>query len=96
VPFTTNSGRLQDPLAYWNAFRSYPYTDSTGAAIINPPANAADFVRYYSENVMKFVVGQQPLDEKTWAEWVAGLDKLGAKELEASAKAALTEAGFLD
>jgi putative aldouronate transport system substrate-binding protein len=96
VAYKTSSGRLQDPLAYWNAFRSYPYTDSTGAAIINPPANAADFVRYYSENVMKFVMGQQPLNEQTWKDFVAGLDKLGAKELEASARAALLEAGFLD
>jgi putative aldouronate transport system substrate-binding protein len=96
VSFKTASGRTQDPLSYWNAFRSYPYTDSTGAAIINPPSNAADFTRFYSENIMKFVLGQQPLNETTWADFLAGLDKLGARELEATAKATLTEAGFLD
>ncbi len=95
VPFKTASGRIQEPLSYYKTFRSHPFTDSTGAALINPPANAADFVRYYSENIMKFVLSQQPLNEKTWAEFVAGLDKLGAKQLEASAKAALSEAGFL-
>jgi len=31
-----------------------------------------------------------------WADFVAGLDKLGAKELEAIARTALLEAGFLD
>jgi len=96
VPFTTKIGRVQDPLSYWNAFRSYPYTDSTGAAIINPPANAADFVRYYSENIMKFALGQQPIDAKTWADFVAGLDRLGAKQMETSARTALLEAGFLN
>jgi putative aldouronate transport system substrate-binding protein len=96
VPFRSQTGRAMDPLAFWNAFRSYPYTDSTGAAIINPPANAADFTRFYSENIMKFALGQQTLDAKSWADFIAGLDKLGAKDLEASAKATLTEAGFLD
>jgi putative aldouronate transport system substrate-binding protein len=96
VPFTTKSGRVQDPLSYWNAFRSFPYTDSTGASIINPPANAADFNRFYSENIMKFVLGQQPLNEQTWADFVNGLDRLGAKQWEESAKQTLIEAGFLD
>ncbi len=96
VPFTTKSGRLQDPLSYWNAFRSFPYTDSTGASIINPPANAADFSRYYSENIVKFVLGQQPLTEKSWTDFVKGLDSLGARQWEDSAKAVLVEAGFLD
>ena len=96
VPYKSIKGRDMEPLAFWNAFRGFPYTDSTGAAIINPPANAADFVRYYSENVMKFVVGQQPLTAKSWQDFVTGLDRLGAKELEATARASLTEAGFLD
>jgi putative aldouronate transport system substrate-binding protein len=95
VAFKTNTGRTQDPLTYWNAFRSYPYTDSTGASIINPPANAADFVRFYSENIMKFVLGQQALSDATWADYVKGLDNLGAAKLEADAKALLTESGFL-
>jgi len=96
VDFKTATGRTQSPLAYWNAFRSYPYTDSTGAAIINPPSNAADFTRFYSENLVRFVLGQQPLNEKTWADFVKGLDRLGARELEANAKKQLTEAGFLE
>jgi putative aldouronate transport system substrate-binding protein len=95
VPFKTAIGRLQDPLAYWNAFRGFPYTDSTGASIINPPSNAADFTRFYSENLIKFVLGQQPITEKTWADFVKGLDSLGAKQMEDGARAQLTESGFL-
>ena len=85
----------QDPLAYRNGFDKQPYQESTGAAIINPPSNAADFVRFYSENIVKFALGQQPLDEKTWADYVKGLDGLGAKDLEAAAKKTLPQAGFL-
>ncbi len=93
--FKTASGRVQDPLAYRNGFDKQPYTESTGAAVINPPSNAADFVRFYNENIIKFVLGQQPLNDKTWADYVAGLDKLGAKDLEANAKTTLQQAGFL-
>jgi hypothetical protein len=48
-------------------------------SIINPPANAADFVRFYSENIVQFVLSQKPLDETTWAEFITGLDSLGAR-----------------
>ncbi len=93
--FTTVSGRVQDPLAYRNGFDQQPYQESTGAAIVNPPSNAADFIRFYNEHIIQFVLGQQPLDEKAWTDYVSGLDKLGAKELEANAKATLQQAGFL-
>ena len=56
----------------------------------------AHFVRYYSENIMKFVTGQQLIDAKTWADFLSGLDRLGAKDLEATARTVLLEAGFLD
>ena len=72
-----------------------PSTEATGASIINPPANAADFIRFYSENIVQFVLSQQELTAETWAAFLEGLDSLGAKELEASAKASLIEAGFL-
>lgn len=93
--FKTVSGRTQDPLAYRGTFDKQPYQESTGASIINPPSNAADFIRFYSENQVKFVLGQQVLDEKTWGDYVAGLDKLGAKDLEANAKKTLLQTGFL-
>lgn len=93
--FKTASGRTQDPLAYRNGFDAQPYQESTGAAIVNPPTNAADFNRFYGENIVKFVLGQQDLTDASWATYVAGLDKLGAKDLEAAAKKTLTQAGFL-
>jgi putative aldouronate transport system substrate-binding protein len=93
--YKAESGSAMDPLAFYTAFTKMPYTESTGAAVINPPANAADFLRFYSENLMQFVLGQKPLNEETWAEYIAGLDSLGAKELEASAKQTLLDTGFL-
>jgi putative aldouronate transport system substrate-binding protein len=95
ITFKTKSGRTQDPLAFWQGFDKQPWVNTTAAAIINPPANSADFTRFYSENMVKFVLGQQPLDEPSWTSFVAGLDGLGAKDLEASAKETLTTSGFL-
>jgi len=92
---TSKNGRTIEPLAYYKAFTEQPYTQATGSAIINPPSNAADFTRFYSENIVKFVLGQEVLDETTWAAFIAGLDSLGAKDLEASAKTILQGAGFL-
>ncbi len=93
--FKTASGRMQDPLAYRYSFDKQPYQESTGAGVINPPSNAADFTRFYGENIIKFVLGQQPIDDKAWADYVAGLDKLGAKDLEAAAIKTLLQTGFL-
>ncbi len=93
--FKTASGRIQNPLDYRNGFDKQPYVDATAAAIINPPSNAADFTRFYGENIVKFVLGTQPLDDKSWADFVAGLDKLGAKDWEAAQKKALVDSGVL-
>jgi len=95
VAYKTKNGHDMDPKAYYAEFLKKPFTQATGAGIINPPANAADFVRFYSENIVQFVLGQKPIDEAAWAEYIAGLDGLGAKELEASAKESLLAAGFV-
>ncbi len=95
VAYKTKNGRDMDPKAYYAAFLEKPFTQATGASVINPPANAADFVRFYSENIVQFVLGQKPINEETWAEYIAGLDSLGAKELEAAAKETLLSAGFI-
>jgi putative aldouronate transport system substrate-binding protein len=89
------SGKLIEPLKYYNTFCQQPYTQATGSAIVNPPSNAADFTRFYSENIAQFVLGQQDLNADSWATFVSGLDGLGAKDLEASAKQTLLSAGFL-
>lgn len=95
VAYTTKNGRTMDPKAYYETFLTKPYTQATGASVINPPANAADFIRFYSENLVQFVLGQKVLDEASWAEYIAGLDSLGANELEAAAKETLISTGFV-
>ena len=95
VAYKTANGRDMDPKAYYAEFLKRPFTEATGQSVINPPANGADFVRFYSENIVQFVLGQKPLDEAAWAEYIAGLDSLGAKELEVAAKETLLQAGFV-
>ena len=95
VVYKTAKGRTMDPLAFLAAFSKQPWTEATGWAIINPPSNAADFTRFYSEGLVKFVLGQQPLNDQTWADFIKGLDGLGAKDWEATAKATLQASGFL-
>jgi len=95
VAYKTKNGYDMDPKAYYAEFLKQPFTEATGQSIINPPSNAADFTRFYSENIVQFVLGQKPLDEAAWAEFIAGLDSLGAKELEATAKETLLQAGFV-
>jgi len=49
--FKTASGRVQDPLAYRNGFDAQPYTESRVPPSSIRPSNAADFVRFYNENI---------------------------------------------
>lgn len=95
VAYKTVNGRDMDPKAYYAEFQKKPFTEATGQSVINPPANAADFVRFYSENIVQFVLGQKPLTEAAWTEFITTLDSLGAKELEAAAKETLLQAGFV-
>lgn len=91
----TSNGRTISPLSFYEEFGKQPYTEATGATIINPPANGADFTRFYSENLVNFVLGQQTLDDASWKQYLDGLDSLGARELEASAKESLMASGFI-
>ncbi|HRZ88303.1 MAG TPA: hypothetical protein P5117_02355, partial [Spirochaetia bacterium] len=95
VPHKTINGRTIRPLDIWRYFTKQPWTEATAALLIEPPANKADFERYYTENLVKFALGQQELSPASWKAFLAGLDKLGAKELEKSAKAKVEEAGLL-
>jgi putative aldouronate transport system substrate-binding protein len=88
--YKTASGRTQGPLQFLGEFKKYPYYDSPGIAIIDPPSNSADFYRYYNENIIKFVLGQTPINADTFKAFNDGLDKLGAKDWEAAAKKKLT------
>ncbi len=88
--YKTANGRTIGPLQFLGEFKKYPYYDSPGIAIIDPPASAADFYRFYDENIIKFVMGQTPINADTLKAFNDGLDKLGAKEWEAASKKKLT------
>jgi putative aldouronate transport system substrate-binding protein len=94
--YKSANGKTMDPLAIWKFFKNSPYTDALGSGLIDPPSNVNDFTRYYNENLVKFVLGQQPLNDKTWADFLKGMDSLGAKDIEKTAKAKLIDAGLLD
>jgi putative aldouronate transport system substrate-binding protein len=94
--YETINGRLMEPMTFLQFFQSQPWVDGRGVQVILPPDNAADFDRFYSEGMLQFVLGQQELNEDTWAEYLAGLDSLGAAEYEAAAKQALIDAGLLE
>jgi hypothetical protein len=84
-----------EPMTFLGFFQNQPWVDGRGIQVILPPANAADFDRFYNEGLIQFALGQVELNEETWAEFLAGLDSLGAAEYEASARQALVDAGLL-
>ncbi len=93
--YKTLNSRTMDPMTYLTFFQSQPWVDGRGIQLISPPTNAADFDRYYNENLIQFVLGQKPLNDQTWAEFLKGFDNLGAKDYEAAAKKSLQSAGVL-
>lgn len=93
--YDTLNGRLMEPMTFLEFFQGQPWVDGRAIQVILPPANAADFDRFYNEGLIQFVLGQKPLNEDTWAEYLAGLDGLGAQEYEAAARQALEDAGLL-
>jgi putative aldouronate transport system substrate-binding protein len=94
--YETLNGRTMEPMVFLEFFQNQPWVDGRGVQVILPPSNAADFERYYNEGLIAFVLGQRELNEDTWAEFLAGLDSLGASEYEASARQALIDAGLLE
>jgi putative aldouronate transport system substrate-binding protein len=93
--YETINGRTMQPMEFLQFFQEQPWTDGRGVQAILPLDNAADFNTYYNVSLIEFVLGQKPLNEETWAEYLAGLDNLGAAEWEAAAKQALTDSGIL-
>jgi putative aldouronate transport system substrate-binding protein len=93
--YQTLNGRTMEPMAFLSYFQEQPWVDGRGIQVILPPANAADFDRFYNEGQITFVLGQTELNDQSWAEYLAGLDALGAQEYEASARQSLEDAGLL-
>lgn len=94
--YETIAGRTMFPMEFLEFFQGQPWVDGRGVQVILPPANAADFNRFYAEGMLQFVLGQRPLNETTWAEFLAGLDSLGAVEYEDSARQALLDARLIE
>jgi putative aldouronate transport system substrate-binding protein len=84
------------PIDFLGFFQEQPWVDGQASQIILPLDNAADFERFYTEGLMQFILGQKELNEDSWAEFLAGLDSLGAVEWEAQATQTLQDAGLLD
>jgi len=94
--YTADSGREMTPIdTYLSFFQKQNWVDGFAKKLIQPPANAADFDRFYNEGIIQFVLGQKELTPESWAEFLAGLDGLGAKEYEAAAQQVLSDAGLL-
>ncbi len=94
--YETVNGRTMYPMDFLGFYQSQPWVDGRGIQVILPPENAADFDRFYSEGLLQFVLGQVELNDDNWANYLAGLDSLGAVEYEASAKQGLLDAGLLE
>ncbi|OGN93038.1 MAG: hypothetical protein A2Y88_10515 [Chloroflexi bacterium RBG_13_48_10] len=93
--YNTLNGRLMEPMKFLTFFQGQPWVDGRGIQVILPLENAADFDRFYSEGILQFVLGQKELNDTTWAEYLTGLDGVGAADYEASAKQNLIDAGLL-
>jgi hypothetical protein len=93
--FKTEKGRVQDPIAFFNYFRAQPWIEGRGQQAIASPKNIGDFNTYYNQGLVKFAGGQTALTDATWADFIKGLDSLGAKDWEASAKKDLQAGGFI-
>jgi putative aldouronate transport system substrate-binding protein len=93
--YTTKAGRTIDPYQVYNTFKSYPNNDRTADLMIKASPNQVDINRYVSENLVQFILGQKPLNDGTWKEFVNGLNGLGVADWETSAKKNLQDSGYL-
>jgi putative aldouronate transport system substrate-binding protein len=94
-PYTSIKGRKVDQVEFLKYFQSQPWVAGAHLQVVNPHPKAADFNRFYNENIAQFALGQKPLNDTTWADFIKGLDNLGAKDWEAAAKKDLQGAGFM-
>jgi putative aldouronate transport system substrate-binding protein len=95
VDWKTKNGRTLQPLQLLEAYQKQPWINATPTLAIKPAPQQADINRYVSENMVQFVLGQKPLNDGTWKEFLNGLNGLGVTDWEASAKKAMSDSGFL-
>ncbi|MCL5952451.1 MAG: extracellular solute-binding protein [Chloroflexi bacterium] len=94
VDFKSKNGRTISPMSFYQFFSTQPWVDSKPGQLIVYPSNRADLKRFYDENILAFVLGTKPLNDQTWADFLKGLDNLGAGKWEADAKKTLQDAGY--
>lgn len=94
VSFKSKNGRTISPMSFYQFFSTQAWTDSKPAQLIVFPSNRTDLKRFYDENIQGFVLGTKPLNDQTWADFLKGLDTLGANKWEADAKKTLQDAGY--
>lgn len=94
--YETNTGRQMTPIeTYLGFYHSQYWVEGFAKYLIPPPANAADFYRYYNEGILQFALGQKELTPESWQEYLDGLDAIGAVEFESNAIETLQEAGMI-
>jgi putative aldouronate transport system substrate-binding protein len=91
----TKNGRTLSPLQLLDAYQKQPWVNATPTLVIKPSPNQADINRYVSENLVQFVLGQKPLNNDSWQQFVNGLNGLGVADWEAAAKKSMQASGFL-
>lgn len=93
--FKTSNGRTMIPMDYYRASFATPHTNIISTFLIKPASNQADLDRYISENRIQFQLGQKPITDASWKQFVDGLDSLKAGDYESVSKQTLVKAGFL-
>ncbi|MBI9049182.1 MAG: extracellular solute-binding protein [Anaerolineaceae bacterium] len=94
--YETNTGRSMTPIkSYLKFYQSQQWIEGFAKKLIPPPANAADFYRYYDEAILQFALGQKELTPESWQEFLDGLASIGGTEFEATAKQTLQDAGMI-
>lgn len=92
--FKSQNGRTIEPIKFYQFFSTQAWVDSKPGQLIVYPSNRADLKRFYDENIIGFALGTKPLTDAAWADFLKGLDNLGAAKWEADSKKILQDAGY--
>ncbi len=71
------------------------WINRTGDLAVKAAPNQADIERYVAENLVQFVLGQRPINDNTWGQFLGGLRNLRFEQYEQAAGKTLREAGYL-
>lgn len=77
------------------AQRQGNWIDRTGDLVVKAAANQADIERYVSENLVQFALGQRPINDASWGQFLSGLRNVRFEQYEEAAAKALRESGYL-